>query len=363
MLFEFPRLAPGTYLLAVPATPWYAVHPMPAQQRKQQGRSPFGVEDSVDPSLDVDYPVTYLSWLDRFQPGVADRHLAEESDRHTLLIVADPFPTAISDAKIAIQKILDRGGRVIVTGGGAALLPKGQAMATMKSDSETCAARATRSDGPGGGVIEIRPSARWTASLPGQRVEYACEPDAVVVTYPAGKDTAVWWANSMPLENSEIAKEYNLSLLLHSIGPDPSVRVVWDESLHEDARGIWSYAEGTLVKVLWAQLALVSLLLLVSYSRRSGPLLPDPVVARDTQLEFVRSLGALYDKADATNVVVEIAYSRFRLLFGHPLAGSGNAGLLGTEDEFVSVVDSRVDATSAGRRPHVTAFRFRDSTR
>lgn len=54
--FEFPRLAPGTYLLAVTATPWYAVHP---EREMQDQRAIFGVADSIDPSLDVAYPVTY----------------------------------------------------------------------------------------------------------------------------------------------------------------------------------------------------------------------------------------------------------------------------------------------------------------
>ncbi len=54
--FEFPHLAPGTYLLAVTATPWYAVHPTPGLQEQ---RPMFGVADSIDPSLDVAYPTTY----------------------------------------------------------------------------------------------------------------------------------------------------------------------------------------------------------------------------------------------------------------------------------------------------------------
>jgi hypothetical protein len=60
--FEFPRLAPGTYILAVTATPWYAVHPQPGIQEQH---AIFGVADSVDPSLDVAYPTTYY-------PGVTD---------------------------------------------------------------------------------------------------------------------------------------------------------------------------------------------------------------------------------------------------------------------------------------------------
>ena len=66
--FEISRLAPGNYLLAVTATPWYAVHPPPPQQRQNQGMG-FGFADSVDPSLDVAYPTTYY-------PGTTDSNEA-----------------------------------------------------------------------------------------------------------------------------------------------------------------------------------------------------------------------------------------------------------------------------------------------
>lgn len=61
--FEFSRLAPGAYLVAVTATPWYAVHPFPQQTGQRQ--APFGFADSVDPTLDVAYPTT-------FYPGTTD---------------------------------------------------------------------------------------------------------------------------------------------------------------------------------------------------------------------------------------------------------------------------------------------------
>jgi hypothetical protein len=276
-------------------------------------------------------------------------NLAEESNNHTVLIVAEPFPLEVLNAKPAIQKILDRGGRVIATGiAGATLLPNGHAEPTLKNDSEICAAQPQNSDSSGEDAIEIRPSARWAASLPGLHIGYACQSDPVIVGYPVGKGTAIWWANSMPLENREIADHGDLSLLLQSLGSDPNARVVWDESLHADTRSIWSYANGTPVKMLWAQLLLVGIFLILSKSRRSGPLLPDPVVARDTQLEFVRSLGALYDKANATDTAVKIAYARFRLLLGHQVVGIESTHATDKADEMVSVVRARVGREIAG---------------
>jgi hypothetical protein len=56
--YELTPLQPGTYYLSAHATPWYAVHPraeLPASESAGQGET----AQSVDPSLDVAYPVTY----------------------------------------------------------------------------------------------------------------------------------------------------------------------------------------------------------------------------------------------------------------------------------------------------------------
>jgi len=80
----------------------------------------------------------------------------------------------------------------------------------------------------------------------------------------------------LPLENAAISHDGNLALLLSSIGPVDGTRVVWDESLHEDVRGLWSYAEGTPVHLLWAQLALLGFLLILSYSGGAALCFPTP---------------------------------------------------------------------------------------
>ena len=52
--YEFSNLQPGRYYVAVTATPWYAVHPQPQQNEE---RLPY--RSSVDPALDVAYPITF----------------------------------------------------------------------------------------------------------------------------------------------------------------------------------------------------------------------------------------------------------------------------------------------------------------
>jgi hypothetical protein len=87
--FEFAHLQPGRYFLVITARPWYATYPAPAQadadntdrqiamvQRAQPGGPrqmqrpmPFGIADSIDPTLDVAYPT-------HFYPGTTDPNAA-----------------------------------------------------------------------------------------------------------------------------------------------------------------------------------------------------------------------------------------------------------------------------------------------
>ncbi len=283
--------------------------------------------------------------------------LAETSDSHTVLILADPFPGNTEATRAAVAKVLQRGGRVLVTGmSGAMLLPKQHIVPKLGNPRVECAAKAEGFDVlAGSGVPHLRPQVTWSMDRPEQRVQYTCNGDAVVVNYAVGKGQVIWWADAMPLENSAIAQDGDLALLLNSIGPPDGARVVWDESLHELPSGIWSYAKGTPVHLLWAQLGLVAVFLLLSYSRRSGPLLPDPVVQRDAPLEFVHSLGALYDKAGATNTAVRIAYDRFRLSLGRRATASSGTSAAESAQEIVSVVHARLKRRTAELQDNILA--------
>ena len=53
-VFQFTGLRPGRYYLAATATPWYAVHVRP-----QQDEEHLPYRTSVDPALDVAYPLTF----------------------------------------------------------------------------------------------------------------------------------------------------------------------------------------------------------------------------------------------------------------------------------------------------------------
>lgn len=241
--------------------------------------------------------------------------VANSATPQTTLILADPFYQRDEDAKNAVQQILARGGRVVVTGfSGALLLSRNDAVVRFAPGRPACDANAVGlSSIASSGSVRIDVRGIWTGKAPQQEVAYRCGKDAVVVTWPSGKGTVVWWSSASPLENANIADAGNMALLLNSIGPRATTQILWDESLHGALPSIWSYASGTVLPLVWCQCAILALLLLFSFSRRSGPLRPDPIVRRAAPLEFVRSLGSLYRKAAATNIAVSVAYQAFRL--------------------------------------------------
>jgi len=56
----------------------------------------------------------------------------------------------------------------------------------------------------------------------------------------------------------------------------------------------------------------LAVLVLLSFSRRSGPVRQLPMPPRATPIEFIEALGSLYRNAGAASTAVSIAWERFR---------------------------------------------------
>lgn len=242
--------------------------------------------------------------------------LAAQADEHTVVVLAEPYFFNVAAAREAVQQILARGGRVLATGlTGGMMLPENEVRPFPRIPAPECNLAANGFGAiAGSGDVRLAPQATWRQINPRHHTEFTCNGNAAVVSYRFGKGQAIWWAGSQPLQNSGIATADNLSLLLASVGSPAEARVVWDESLHGDVEeaGLWSYARGTPLPWVWLQLALGAALLIFSFSRRSGPLRPDPVASRATPTEFAQSLGALYHEAGAAGAALSTLYQRFR---------------------------------------------------
>jgi len=235
----------------------------------------------------------------------------------TVLILAEPSSFTQED-RSAIAAVLEKGGRVLATGfRGGLLLPGNEVAAPKEIDFAACEAQP---DGlnplAGQGSIWIEPRAGWKESRPEIQTAYTCAGQPVVVQYAVGKGTVVWWASSTPLENGSITRGQNLELLLNSIGPVQSQtqgqHIYWDESLHGLVHSPWDYVHGPVWPLLSFGSLGLALLVVFSFSRRSGPIRPLPQTPRTTPIEFLEALGALYRSTGAASTAMQIAWERFR---------------------------------------------------
>lgn len=239
--------------------------------------------------------------------------LADTAGPDTVVVFAEPFTREVSDIR-AIRTILERGGRVVATGfWGGMILPTGASIAPEAFDFSACKLQPEGLNALAGtGEVWMRPEASWKVGNPAQRVDYSCGGQPAVVEYRWGKGQVVWWASSTPLENGSLDRAQDLDLLLNSLGPRDGHHFYWDESLHGDVRSVLSYAAGPSLWMLGLGLPLLGLLVVMSFSRRSGPVRELPAPARATPVEFLEALGSLYRKADAAPTAVAIALERFR---------------------------------------------------
>ncbi len=264
--------------------------------------------------------------------------LAATAGPETVVVIAQPYSRDTADIK-AVRKILERGGRVLSTGywggyilpGEASETPKGFNFAACKLDPEGLDSLA------GTGEVWMVPQATWIAN-PAQRVEYSCAKNPAIVEYNWGKGHIVWWASSTPLENGSLSRAHNLDLLLNSLGPRTGHRFYWDESLHGEIRTAWSYAGGLAWNLLWIGLLALALLIVFSFSRRSGPVRDLPPPTRATPIEFLEALGSLYRNAGAASTAVSIAWERFRR---HSLQLCGQRGSKMNATELAAVIRRR----------------------
>ena len=249
--------------------------------------------------------------IDRWERPLSE--LAATAGPDTVVIFAEPFTRENDDIK-AVREILERGGRVLSTGfWGGYLLPGGASAPSPAFNFAACQLEPEGLDPlASSGEVWMIPEATWQVGKPNDRVQYSCAGQPAVIEYDWGKGHVVWWASSTPLENASLARGRNLDLLLNSLGSRDGKHFYWDESLHGEIRSSWNYAGGPALTWLRIGTVVLALLVLFSFSRRSGPVRELPPPVRATPVEFVEALGSLYRNAGAANTAVAIAWEQFR---------------------------------------------------
>jgi hypothetical protein len=267
--------------------------------------SQHGAMAAYETLLRAGYP------LERWERPLSE--LAATAGPETVVIFAQPFTRETEDIK-AVRQILERGGRVLSTGfWGGYLLPNESSGPPREFTFAACKLEPEGLDAlAGSGEVWMTPEATWQVGKPSDRVQYSCAGQPAVVEYEWGKGHVVWWASSTPLENASLARAHDLDLFLNSLGPREEHHFYWDESLHGEVRSDWSYASGPAINLLRYSLPVLAVLVMLSFSRRSGPVRELPPPVRATPIEFIEALGSLYRNAGATSTAVSIAWERFR---------------------------------------------------
>jgi hypothetical protein len=243
------------------------------------------------------------------------------------LILAEPEAFAAAGEQAAIRRFIEAGGRVVATGTfGASFLPgpaaipdptEGMTWKRVPSRSPSFITRAAPD-------ITIAPQAYWLA--PDATPLYGDDKE-LVVTYGAGSGDVIWWAAATPLSNAGLQEPGNLEFLLACAGVSDNRRILWDEYFHGHRRSTAVSAAMGPLRWLCLQIAVLALAALFTYSRRSGPIVLPGSERRLSPLEFVRTLGALYERAGATSVAVDISFRRFRYWLTRRLGMAGNASI------------------------------------
>jgi hypothetical protein len=237
-----------------------------------------------------------------FEPVAALRRDPET----TVLIMANPATPPSSQDVRALRLFIERGGIVLAAGSEApAFLPGTPARRANSLARQRKHAVALPSP-LSSGVSSVEMSSAGTGVSPGSPYVpvYGSYQEAAVLTARFKKGRAVWWAGSAPLVNAGIGKPGHVELLVNLLGPAGARTILWDEFYHGHTRSIWSYFAATPLPFAILQCVGVAGLALLTFGRRRKPVRPIVVEPRTSPLEFIDTMGGLYERARAMHAAI-----------------------------------------------------------
>jgi hypothetical protein len=280
-----------------------------------------------------------------FEPVAAIRHAPER----TVLVLASPSEAPSEQDVKALRAFLEKGGRVLATGPAAATflpdmfsrqpdlssrqpdMPSKQPGVPAKQPGvparntkaanppDPRLARARRQDRAlPGAMTDAVESVEMSASpspLPADSpyvVVYGTEQAPAVLSARVEKGEAVWWASSAPLANGAIGRPKHVELLVNTLGPPGARTILWDEFYHGHTRSFWSYLSATPFFAAMVQVLAIVSLALFTYARRRRPIRARVVEPRTSPLEFIDTMGGLYERARASAAAVATVYANVR---------------------------------------------------
>jgi len=259
-----------------------------------------------------------------------------------ILVLADPGEAPTRDEREQLKMFISGGGRVIATGMFAGtFLPENDSVPlplggmTWKKATALAPSEITRA----APEIVLGAEARWQSYSAAYPL-YGDGDDTLVVEYPYGRGEVLWWASATPLTNAGLKQPGDLEFLLACLGgtsksgtsksatsPGMKSTVLWDEYIHGYRETLGASIAHSPVKWLVLQLSLLGLAILATFSRRSGPVSAPVADVRLSPIEFVQTLGGLYERAGCASVAVDICYQRFRYWLTRRLGVANNTSI------------------------------------
>ena len=272
-------------------------------------------------------------------------------DGEAVLVIADPLETPAKEEIQALQNFVEQGGQVIFTGQRIkSFFPKAKLHESFPAaEWKTFTANIPSNYTVGAPQIVLQTSTSWQTPDASQLPLYGNIQSPVVVSWRIGDGRILWWAAATPLTNSGISREGNLNFFLNAMhlplaGEKSAVQIFWDEYFHGERTSLWSYIRKTPVAWGLLQISVLALVVFLTFGRRSGPIVLPPVISRLAPLEFVDTLGGLYERAGAEPAVVDFVYQRFRATLSRQLRISSNA----SDTELADAVQSRLGWKETG---------------
>ena len=263
----------------------------------------------------------------------------------TTLILAEPSETPSTDDLNALTAFMEAGGRIIATGPASAWfvagsadqrLPTGRTWRTVQAIAPTAVTSAAPE-------ITMAERAGWNES--GWLVVplYGDPDEPSVVDVAVGLGGVTWLEAATPFTNAGISAAGNLEFVLAALGRPGARHILFDEYFHGQRRTLVASIWHSPTKWVALQVMLVAALVLLTFSRRSGPIIPPAVESRLSPLEFVRTLGSLYERAGVSSVVVDAADRRARSWIARRFGVSARA----PADEIAAAVARRTGHDTA----------------
>lgn len=241
---------------------------------------------------------------------------AELADRgrNAILVLAQPSELPTDPERHALREFVTGGGRLLFCGPALrSFFPEAATVPAFKFGWEESTARIPSYVSHGARTIALESRARWGKLSAEQLTLYGDAEGSTVVAWRMGAGEILWWAGATPLTNAGLSRASNLQLFLNTVSNPAPLTVYWDEYFHGQKASLWSYFAGTPVPWGLLQSFVIALAVLFTYSRRSGPVVKPAPVSRLSPLEFVDTVGSLYQSAQAGSIAVAVSYRRLRL--------------------------------------------------